>query len=55
MSSFPVRRKADRSLTPVNIAKLIRIVAQTPNAQPPKARPRRDRRPEVAPPNAKPG
>src|ERR1700761_6664938 len=55
MSSFPVRRKADRPLPPVDIAKAVRIVAQTLAAAPPKLRPRRDRRPEVAPPTAKPG
>jgi hypothetical protein len=55
MSSFPVRRKADRPLPPVDIAKAIRIVAQTPDAPPPDVRPGRDRRPEVALPTAKPG
>jgi len=55
MSSFPVRRKADRPLPTIDIAKAIRIVAQTPDVPPPKARPRRDRRPEVTPPTAKPG
>ena len=55
MSSFPVRRKADRPLPPVDIANAVRIVAQTPDASPPKVRLRRDRRPEAAPPTAKPG
>jgi hypothetical protein len=56
-SSFPVRRKADRPLPPVDIAKAIRIVAKTSDASPPKARPRSDPRPdpERAPPTAKPG
>src|ERR1700690_3805417 len=57
MSSFPVRRKADRPLPPLDIAKAIRIVAKTSDASPPKARLRRDPRPdpERAPPTAKPG
>src|SRR5271155_6122681 len=55
MSGFPVRRKADRPLPPVDIAKAVRIVAQAPDAQEPKVRRRRDRRPEAAPPTAKPG
>jgi hypothetical protein len=57
MSSFPVRRKADRPLPSVDIAKAIRILAQTSDAAPQKARLRRDPRPdpERAPPTAKPG
>jgi hypothetical protein len=57
MSSFPVRRKADRPLPPVDIAKAIRILAKTPDVSPPKAQLHRDRRrdPECAPPTAKPG
>jgi hypothetical protein len=52
MSSFPVRRKADRPPPPVDIAKAIRIVAQKPNAPPPNTRPRRNRRPQTATPAA---
>jgi hypothetical protein len=39
MSSFPVRRKADRPLPPVDIAKAIRILAKTPECAPPTAKP----------------
>src|ERR1700677_4799591 len=46
MSSFQVRRKADRPLPPVDIAKAVRIVEETPDAPPPKVRLRRERRRE---------
>jgi hypothetical protein len=55
MSSFPVRRKADRPLPPVDIAKAVRMVAQTPDAPPRRPSFEAICRPEAAPPTAKPG
>ena len=44
MSSFPVRRKADRPPPPIDIAKAIRILEQAPLRSPTEPQPRSNRR-----------
>jgi hypothetical protein len=44
MSSFPVRRKADRPPPPIDIAKAIRILEQDPLRSPTERQPRSNRR-----------
>src|ERR1700690_1431376 len=57
MSSFPVRRKADRPPAAVEIAKAIRILGNQPPGSPQEPRPQPDRRPrpDGASPRDKPG